>query len=46
MRRRSLALVPVAFGFVVATLAAQGAPSAAPPAQRPPILIKAGLIVR
>jgi len=45
MRRRSLALVPVAFGFVVATLAAQGAPSAAPPAQRPPILIKAGRLI-
>src|SRR5438309_6825110 len=42
MRRRSLALVPVVFGFAAAALAAQGAP---PAAQRPPILIKAGRLI-
>src|SRR5213593_4233024 len=45
MRRRSLALVPVALGFAAAALAAQGAPPPAVGAQRPPILIKAGRLI-
>src|SRR6058998_3859900 len=45
MRRRSLALIPVALGFAAAALAAQGAPPPAVGAQRPPILIKAGRLI-